>query len=497
MLAQRSDEYANTSPSQKVIMPISPTLQSGTLQPRDLARQQYGGLAGNRWVQLICGVVAMILISNYQYAFTLFTPGMKLTFAGVPYAKIAAVFSAFILFETWPMPVAGYFVDKFGIRKLMTLGSICIALGWFLSGTVAKSVSDLYLYYGVIAGTGAGIIYISCVANAVKWFPDRRGLAVGLTAAGFGGGAALTIMPVDSTIHAVGWAKAMAIWGIIQGAIALITAFILRHPPAGWSPAGWNEQKKKLSKTVVQSKTNLTWIQTLRRPEFYFLYTMFFAACAGGLIATANLSQIAKNFHVSDATIWGLAIVPLTATLTSLCNAGSRILWGSVSDRLGREHTMFLTFGVEALLIFFLTKSAGNPIAFVVLFSLVFLFWGEVFSLFSATTGDVFGSKNASANYGMLYTAKGLASVFAGFGAAALAAYFGGSFAVPFYLSAVLCGIAAILSLFILKPLVRSRIARETLVPVVVPAGVSAPTRKPETEKKVAKEDYSLTHKTG
>ncbi|HTZ97774.1 MAG TPA: oxalate/formate MFS antiporter [Terriglobales bacterium] len=422
------------------------------------------GFTGNRWVQLICGIIAMILISNYQYAFTLFTPGMKQTFASVPYAKIAAVFSAFILFETWPMPVAGYFVDKFGIRKLMTLGAIFIGVGWILGGTIAKSPFELYIYYGVIAGTGAGIIYISSVANAVKWFPDRRGLAVGLTAAGFGGGAALTVIPIANSIHNMGWAHAMAVWGAAQGVIALIAAMILHHPPAGWAPAGWSPETKKIGKAVVQSKVNFTWFQTLGRPEFYFLYVMFFFACAGGLIATANLSQIAKSLRVSDARLFGLAIVPLAVTLTSLCNAGSRILWGSVSDRLGRENTMFVTFGVEAILIYAVTRIAGNPVAFVILFSLVFLFWGEVFSLFSATTGDIFGAKNASANYGMVYTSKGAASIFAGFGAAAMAAYFGGSFAVPFYLSAVLCAIAAIFSLFALKPLVRRRIASEVVV---------------------------------
>jgi len=444
-------------------------------QEQATAPPTQGAVAGNRWIQLICGVIAMMLISNYQYAFTLFTPGMRQTFPGVPYAKIAAVFSAFILFETWPMPVAGYFVDKLGIRKLMTVGAICIALGWVLSGTVASSVTALYVYYGVIAGTGAGIIYISCVANAVKWFPDRRGLAVGLTAAGFGGGAALTIMPIASTIHSLGWAKAMAVWGLAEGVIALVAALILRHPPNGWVPAGWDQRTKKVAKAVVQSKQDYSWTQTLRRPEFYLLYAMFFFACAGGLIATANLSQIAKALHVSDAKVWGLAIVPLAATLTSLCNAGSRILWGSVSDRLGREYTMFLTFGAEAVLVFLVTRIAGNPIAFLVLFSLVFLFWGEVFSLFSATTGDVFGSRNASADYGMVYTAKGLASVFAGFGAATLAAYFGGSFAVPFYISAVLCGIAALLSLFVLRPLVRSRIVKE--------AGSGGGLRAPEAKK--------------
>ena len=447
-----------------------------------------GKIAGNRWIQLVCGIVAMILISNYQYAFTLFTPGMKLSFPGVPYAKIAAVFSAFILFETWPMPVAGYFVDKLGIRKLMTVGAFCIALGWFLGGTIAKSPFELYLYYGVIAGTGAGIIYISCVANAVKWFPDRRGLAVGLTAAGFGGGAALTVIPIANSIHSMGWGRAMAVWGIGQGVIALIAAMILRHPPAGWAPAGWEQRAKEVHKAVAQSKTNLTWTQALGTPEFYLLYTMFFFACAGGLIATANLSQIAKSLHVSDARVWGLAIVPLTVTLTSICNALSRILWGTVSDRLGREYTMFLTFGIEAVLVFLVTRIAGRPIAFVMLFSFVFLFWGEIYSLFSATTGDVFGPKNASANYGMVYTAKGLASVFAGFGAAALAAYLGGSFAVPFYISAVLCALASLFSLFILRPLIRGRVEKEARLAegMALSAALAEADRASKEEKHVA-----------
>ena len=437
------------------------TTTTVTAKPRDSAVEMYGSVAGNRWVQLIFGVLGMIVISNYQYAFTLFTPGMRQTFTGVPYAKIAAIFSAFILFETWPMPVAGYFVDKLGIRKLMTFGALCIMLGWVLGGTIAKSPFELYIYYGVIAGTGAGIIYISCVANAVKWFPDRRGLAVGLTAAGFGGGAAFTIMPIARTIHGLGWAHAMAVWGLAQGIVGIVAAMILRHPPADWVPAGWDRRAKQVHKAVVQSKVNFTWTQTLARPEFYLLYTMFFFACAGGLIATANLSQIAKTLNVSNAKVLGLAIVPLTATLAAAFNALSRIVWGTVSDWLGREYTMFMTFGVEALLVFLVTKIAGSPVAFVVLFSFVFLFWGEIYSLFSATTGDVFGPKNASANYGMVYTAKGLASVFAGFGAAALAAYLGGSFAVPFYISAVMCAIAALFSLFILKPMVRSRIAGE------------------------------------
>jgi OFA family oxalate/formate antiporter-like MFS transporter len=423
--------------------------------------KQMGGLAGNRWVQLVSGIIAMIVISNYQYAFTLFTPGIKQSFTGASTASIVAVFSAFILFETFPMPISGWFIDKFGIRKLMMFGSLCIGLGWLLGGTIAHSPFDLYLYYGVIAGTGAGIVYISCVANAIKWFPDKRGLAVGLTAAGFGGGAALTVIPIASSIHSMGWARAMSAWGIGQGIVAFIVAMILCNPPEGWAPAGWVYGASQAKKTTIQSKVNYTWIQTLAKPEFYFLYVMFFFAALGGLIVSANLSQIAKSLGVSNAKLWGVAIVPLAVAVAAICNASARVLWGWVSDWLGREFTMFLAFGAQAILVIVITQVAGSPIAFLVLVAMIFLFWGAVFSLFSATTGDIFGAKHASVNYGMVYTAKGFAALVAGFGAAAIAAYFAGSYKMVFVVAGILCGIAALLSVLVLKPLIRSRIEKE------------------------------------
>ena len=429
----------------------------GTVQG-DLAKEMYGSLIGNRVVQLMAGFISMVVISNYQYAFTLFTPGMRQTFVGTPYPQIALVFSLFILFETWPVPVAGIFIDKFGIRTLMLIGAVLVMLGWVLGGTMTKSVFDLYIYYGILAGTGAGIIYIATVANAVKWFPDRRGLAAGLTAAGFGGGAALTIIPISSTIASMGWMGAMTFWGVLQGVIAIAMACILHHPPEGWKPAGW---VPKVSKTIAQTKVNYSWQQTLLRPEFYLLYAMFLMVCAGGLMTTGNLSEIAKSLNVQNAKILGISIVAFTATLTGITNAFSRIMWGMISDRLGRENTMALAFAVEAFFIFLMTQITGNPMLFVLVLPFVFLSWGEIYALFSAITGDVFGPKNASANYGMLYTAKGMSSIMAGWGAALVAAAFAGSFQVPYYIAAVFDTMAAVLAFFALKPLVRARMARE------------------------------------
>jgi OFA family oxalate/formate antiporter-like MFS transporter len=398
----------------------------------------------------------MIVISNFQYAFTLFTPGLKQTFANVPYSQIALIFTIFILFETWPVPLAGYLIDKFGIRKLMLVGAVGILAGWTLGGTVATTIFHHYICYGVIAGTGAGIIYIATVANAVKWFPDKRGLAAGLTAAGFGGGAALTLIPISATISSMGWQGAMAAWGIGQGVVAIACALILSHPPAGWLPPNWVQPK-----AVAQTRKQFTATQMLSQKEFYIMYFMFLMVCTGGLMTTGNMSQIAKSLKVFDAKVMGIAIVPFVATIAGVTNAFARIMWGSISDRFGREYTMAFAFAFEGVLIFMMTQIMGSPVAFMILMPFVFLAWGEIYALFSAITGDVFGPKNASGNYGILYTAKGLASIMAGWGAAAVAAYYAGSFEVPYYIAAAFDITAAVLALWVLRPIIRKRIAGE------------------------------------
>ncbi len=427
----------------------------GTTQS-DLAKQTLGPIVGNRWIQLAAGVTAMIVISNFQYAFTLFTPGLKQQFATVPYSDIALIYTLFILFETWPVPVAGYFIDKFGIRNLMLIGAVLILLGWVLGGMFATSIFHLYIYYGVLAGTGCGIIYIATVANAIKWFPDKRGLAAGLTAAGFGGGSALTLIPINATITSLGWAGAMTTWGIGQGVVAIAMALILHHPPKGWLPKDWVQPK-----AVAQTRKDFTAKQMMSQKEFYIMYFMFLMVCTGGLMTTGNMSQIAKSLNVFDATFMGIAIVPLTATIAGVANAFARIMWGAVSDKFGREYTMAFAFALEGVLIFMMTQIMGNPIAFMILMPFVFLAWGEIYALFSAITGDVFGPKNASGNYGILYTAKGAASIMAGWGAAAVAAAYAGSFSVPYYIAAVFDLTAAALALFVLRPIIRKRIAGE------------------------------------
>jgi OFA family oxalate/formate antiporter-like MFS transporter len=211
----------------------------------------------------------------------------------------------------------------------------------------------------------------------------------------------------------------------------------------------------------MQTRQQFTATQMLSQKEFYVMYFMFLMVCTGGLMTTGNMSQIAKSLKVFDAKVWGIAIVPFVATIAGVTNAFARIMWGSISDRFGREYTMAFAFAFEGVLIFLMTQIMGSPVAFMILMPFVFLAWGEIYALFSAITGDVFGPKNASGNYGILYTAKGLASIMAGWGAAAVAALYAGSFEVPYYIAAAFDITAAALALWVLRPIIRKRIAKE------------------------------------
>ena len=436
---------------------VVPLREIGVIKEGDAAEAAQAPADRRRWGMLIAGVAVMILLSNYQYCFTLFTPGMKQQFPGVPYSQIALIFSIFVLFETWPVPFVGGLIDRFGIRKLMLIGSVMIGLGWVGGGLTATSVFQLYIWYGLIAGVGCGIVYVAVVGNAIRWFPDRRGLAAGITAAGFGGGSALTPIPISLTIQSIGWGDAMALWGAIQGAVIFLLALYLHAPEPGWRPAGWSPAPDS---HVVQTSVDYTWSQTLRMPEFWLLYFIHFLISFGGLMTLGNLSEIARSLHVESTTILGVSIVAFAATANGISSTASRIIWGLASDRIGRENTMLIVFILEAGSIFAVTQIAGDPILFVIVFPLVFLGYGQLNTLLSATTGDLFGSSHASANFGLVYTGKGAAAVFSGWGAAAIAAAFAGSFAAPYYIAAGCDVLAALLAFFALKPIARATLAK-------------------------------------
>jgi OFA family oxalate/formate antiporter-like MFS transporter len=400
---------------------------------------------GARWVQLMVGIVGMVAIANLQYGWTLFVNPIGSKFHWGK-AAIQVAFTLFVLAETWLVPLEGYLVDRFGPRWLVAIGGLLVGAAWWIN----SGATSLFMLYtgGVVGGVGAGIVYGTSVGNALKWFPDRRGLAAGLTAAAFGAGSALTIVPIATMISNRGYEAAFLFFGMGQGLVVILCALFLRAPRKGERPVFAKPR-------VQQSTRDFTPLEMLKTPAFWLLYMMMTMLAMGGLMATAQLGPIAVDFKVAKVpvSLLGLtmAALPFALSLDRILNGLTRPFFGWVSDHLGRENTMFIAFGLEGLGILLLIKSAHVPLLFVVFSGLVFFAWGEIYSLFPAMSGDLFGQKFATTNYGLLYTAKGTASLLVPLGNVLQAAT--GSWMPIFIVAITFDWIGALLALLVLKPL--------------------------------------------
>lgn len=358
----------------------------------------------NRWVQLVIGIACMALVANLQYAWTLFVNPIDAKYHWGR-AAIQVSFSIFVLVETWFVPVEGWLVDQFGPRPVVAFGAIAAGIGWVIN-SYASTLPVLYIA-AVLSGLGAGCVYGTCVGNALKWFPDKRGLAAGLTAAGFGAGAALTIVPIAYTIRTSGYELAFLHFGALQGIAIFVLAMFLIRPV---TPTG-----VKISPRLVMTKVDYSMGQMVRTPVFWTIYILFVAVAAGGLMATAQLAPIARDYGLSKLPVSFLGItlplLTLTLSIDSLANGFTRPLCGFISDRLGRENTMLLVFVGEGLAMVGLMNFGHTPAGFLIFAPLIFLFWGEIYSIFPAICADTFGTKYATGNAGALYTAKGTASL--------------------------------------------------------------------------------------
>src|SRR5450755_3351766 len=399
------------------------------------------GLA-NPWVQLIIGVIAMASVANLQYGWTLFVNPIDAKYHwGRPAIQVA--FTVFVLIETWLVPVEGYLVDRFGPRWIVFTGGVLVAIAWVINSG-ASSLPVLY-FAAAIGGIGTGSVYGTCVGNALKWFPGRRGLAAGITASGFGAGAALTIGPISAMINSSGYEQAFLSFGLIQGGFVFVMAWLLLVPPA------------QLANAVVkptQTAHGYTPTQVLRSPVFYVLYVMFVLIAAGGLTMAASMAPIAKDLKIDKVPVelFGFALPALVfaLSLNRIFDGVGRPFFGWLSDQIGREYTMVLAFLIGAAALFTLSQSGSNPVVSVLITALYFGVYGEIFSLFPATQGDTFGAKFAAANAGMLYTAKGAGALLV-----PIAAYIAQDhgWSAVFTVAMTLNIIAALLALFVLKPM--------------------------------------------
>jgi MFS transporter, OFA family, oxalate/formate antiporter len=396
------------------------------------------------WPQLIVGIICMIMVANLQYGWTLFVGpiGDKYHWSK---AAIQATFTTFVLFETWLVPAEGWLVDKFGPRWMIVGGGILCGIAWTLN-SFASSLGMFY-FAAVIGGIGAGAVYGTCIGNAVKWFPGRRGLAAGLTAAGFGMGSALTIIPIQHMIERSGYEHTFLTFGLIQGIVVVVFGMLIAAPPSTFFTAA-----PKIAPGASRYQAS-PW-QMVATPVFWVMYVMFVMMAAGGLMATAQLAPIAKDFHIdkTPVTLLGLTLPALTFALSldRILNGLTRPFFGWVSDRIGREQTMFIAFLIEGLGIIALANLGTDPVWFVILSGLVFFAWGEIYSLFPSTVTDTYGATFATTNTGLMYTAKGTAALLVPFTSIIAAK---GNWHPVFMIAATLNIIAALMAIVLLKPM--------------------------------------------
>ena len=423
-----------------------------TVAPPALATGQ-SGILYNRWFQLLVGLACMMAISSPQYVWTLFTKPLSAKL-GVPLSELQITFSMLIVLQTFFSPFQGGLIERFGARLLIGIGTLMSGLSWVLASQ-AGSIGMLYLTYGLVGGLGTGIVYVGVVGQMVRWFPDRRGFAVGMVAAGYGMGAILTTFPISSALAEQGLESTLWHFGIVFAVIGVIASQLLRSPEAGTvHPVMVGGQKT--------TGVDLAPRQMLRKPLFWLMFCMMTMMSTSGLMVTSQMASFARDFGVAGVLVFGLAALPLALTIDRLTNGLTRPFFGWISDRFGRENTMFFAFALEGIAMALWLLTRENAVLFVLLSGLVFFGWGEIFSLFPSTLTDTFGTRNATANYGWLYMSQGIGSILGGPLAALMHEKTGSWFPV-FGTAITLDILAALLALFVLKPW-RQRYLAETAI---------------------------------
>jgi OFA family oxalate/formate antiporter-like MFS transporter len=419
----------------------------------------------NRWVQLVVGILCMVMIANLQYGWTLFVNPIDAKYHWGN-ASIQVAYTTFILLETWLVPFEGYLVDRFGPKILVMAGGIFVGLAWFFT----SQASELWqLYLGMaIGGVGAGIVYGTAIGNALKWFPDHRGLASGLTAAGFGAGSALTIIPIANMIASSGYEATFLFFGVIQGIVVIAAGFFLTAPKKG---------EIAVVTVLKQVTRDFNPMEMLKQPLFWLMFVIMTSVGVGGQMATAQLAPIATDFGVDKVpvSLFGITLTALTFALAldRIMNGLTRPITGWISDKVGREPTMTVMFGLQALVILLLLSFASNPVLFVVFSGMAFFSYGEIFSLFPAMSADMFGRQYATTNYGLLYMSKGVASIVVPVGG--LIRLTTGSWAPMFIAAIALNALASLLCGTLLPRMARAHVSRAAQVaPEAAPAFVPA-----------------------
>ncbi len=398
-----------------------------------------------RWVQLGLGLICMMAISSPQYTWALFTKPLTGSL-GAPAAALQVTITILIVLQTFFSPFQGFLIDRFGPRLLIGLGAAMTGLSWVLA-SFATTLPMLYLSYGLIGGLGTGIVYVGVIGQMVGWFPDRRGFAAGVVAAGYGMGAIMTTFPIANSIAAAGYQGTLMRFGVIFGIVGVAAALFLRPPPS-----------TPVAGPLAAAGRDTPTRAMLGTPVFWVMFAMMAMMSTTGLMVITQIGFFAGDFGVSNVLVFGMAALPLALSVDRFFNGLTRPLFGAVSDRIGRENTMFIAFSLEAAAMAVWLLTRGDPVLFVLLSGVVFLGWGEIFSLFPSTLTDTFGTRHATTNYGCLYIAQGVGSILGGPMASLLHGYTG-TWTSVFAVAIGVDALTAVLALAVLKPMRRRLLA--------------------------------------
>ena len=362
---------------------------------------------GLRWFFLILAVLLMCMISGVQYSWTLYANPMK-DLLGVSLAAVQTAFTLSQVIQAGSQPGGGYFVDKFGPKVPLMIAGIMVGGGWLAMGAV-DNVAMLYVMY-TVSGAGVGIVYGTAMNIANRWFPDKRGMCSGFTAAGYGLGVLPFLPMISNVLHAQGVSTALLYTGVIMGTVIVVIAFFVRFP------AGSVGKKKVIVPTEKDFNSN----EMLRTPQFWILWASFFSVNFGGLLLVANSVPYGRSIG------YAAGFLTIAVTVQNLFNGGCRPFWGWVSDRIGRYKTMSVVFGINSIVLLAFTYVANKGEAsFMISLALAFFTWGGSYALFPATNSDLFGTAYSARNYGFFWAAKAVAAIFGGGLGAAVATALG------------------------------------------------------------------------
>jgi len=400
---------------------------------------------GSRWTQLLLGLVCMLVISSPQYVWTLFTQPLGASL-GVGLAELQITFSILIVVQTFLAPCQGLLVDRFGPRLLLSAGGALTGLSWVLAAR-ATSLVGLYLTYGLLGGLGTGIVYVGVIGHMVQWFPDRRGFATGIAAAGYGVGAILTTFPVAESMKGAGHQSALLRFGLIFIVVGVLAAQGLKRA----TPDPGSLIPDPRSRQLAGSR-DFRPREMLATPIFWLMFVMMTMMSTAGLMVISQMAAFTRDFGMADLIVFGLPLLPLALSLDRITNGLTRPFFGWLSDRIGRERTMVIAFALEGVAMTTWLFTRTNPTVFVLMSGVVFFGWGEIFSLFPSTLTDTFGTRYATTNYGFLYMAQGVGSVLGGPVAVLVHDRFG-SWTPVFVIIIAMNFLTALLAGLVLKPM--------------------------------------------